>query len=118
MLKKLINIILLLSLIVNIILGIEIIFTKIAEKKAITQIKAQQINEKALTFAKLFVEKVMQGQNEISFEDRLQLENAVREVNDKNIFSQWQKFTKAKTNQEAQEEASILFLLLLNKILY
>ena len=118
MLRKLLNIVLIVSLLGNILLGGLLVFTKIAEKEASKQVKAQQINENALIFTKLFVQKVLQSQEEIGFEDRLQLENAVRGLNDQVILSQWQKFTKAQSNESAQEEAGALFILLLNKISY
>lgn len=118
MLRKLLIIILALLFAVNVLLGIWLVAAKIGEKEARQQIKAQQVNEKALLFAKLFVEKVLQDQNEIDFEDRLQLESAVRDLNDQEIFSQWQKFTKSQSNEEAQQEAGALFTLLLNKISY
>lgn len=115
MIRKLLNILLVLSVIINFLLGGWLIFE---EKKFQRQIMAQQINEKTLGFIKLFVEKVLNGQNEISFEDRLQLENNVRDLNDKAIFSQWQKFTKTKTNEDAQVQVGALFMLLLDKISY
>ena len=118
MIRKLLNIVLIVSLAGNVLLGAWLVVAKIAEKEANQQIKVQQINEKALLFAKLFVQKVLQGQNEIGFEDRLQLENAVRGLNDQDIFVQWQKFTKSQSNEEAQQEAGALFTLLLNKISY
>lgn len=116
MLQKLLNILLVLSLVINISLGGWAVFTKMGEKDAKQQILAQQVNEKALNFTRLFVEKVLQGQSEIGFEDRLLLENSVRELNDQAIFTQWQRFTKCKTNEDAQQEAGELFNLLLNKI--
>ena len=81
-------------------------------------VKDQQVNIKIISFINLFVDKVLSGQTEVSFEDRLQLENAVRGLNDQVILSQWQKFTKAQSNESAQEEAGALFILLLNKISY
>lgn len=78
----------------------------------------QAVNEKVLSFTKFFVSKVLDGASEITFDDRLQMENDVRDIKDEEIFSQWQKFTGAKTDQEVQHEVSALFILLLNKILY
>ncbi len=118
MIRKIINILLALSLAVNLLLGAFLVFAKIEANEAIKQVKVQQINGKALIFTKLFVQKVLQGQEEINFDDRLQLENAVRDLNDQAIFSQWQRFTKARTNEEAQLEAGSLFTLLLDKISY
>ncbi|MBU4275040.1 hypothetical protein KKE19_04495 [Patescibacteria group bacterium] len=75
-----------------------------------------QYNEKILNFTKLFITKVIRAKEDVSFEDRLQLENAVREINNKAIFDQWQKFTEAKSEAQAQEDVKILLDLLVNKI--
>jgi len=77
-----------------------------------------QYNEKVLNFSKLFIEKVLQAQEEVSFEDRLRLENAVRDLNNKDILNQWNKFTTSKTETQAQTEVKNLLELLINKISY
>jgi len=79
-------------------------------------IASQQVNEKILNFSQLFFEKVLQGTKEVSFDDRLQLENSVRALNDKEIFDSWTKFTNAKNQNEVQKNFYNLFQLLLNKI--
>lgn len=79
-------------------------------------ILARQTNEKILAFSNLFVDKVLSGQQEVSFEDRLQLENSVRSLNDQEIFDQWQKFVKSGINEEGQKNLSKLLKLLLSKI--
>jgi hypothetical protein len=80
------------------------------------QLKNQQTNGKILLFANLFVDKVLLGQGTVSFDDRLDLENAVRDINDKEIFSQWQKFTASRTDQESQTAVGNLLKLLFKKI--
>jgi hypothetical protein len=79
-------------------------------------IASQQINGKVLLFSKLFFEKVLQGTKIVSFDDRLQLENSVRALNDKEIFDSWEKFTGAKDQTEVQQDFYDLFGLLLKKI--
>lgn len=74
-----------------------------------------QKNEKVADFTKLFIAKVIKAKFDVSFEDRLQLENAVRAINDKAIFDQWQKFTEAKDPVQAQEEVKNLLELLADK---
>ena len=81
-------------------------------------VKAQQINDKIVFFTQLFIDKVLSGQTEVSFEDRLQLEKAVRELNDQEIFDQWQKFVKGGTEQEGQQNLTKLLKLLVIKIYY
>jgi hypothetical protein len=44
------------------------------------------------------------------------LENAVRNLNDENILSQWQKFTESKTEAGAQEEVKNLLEILVGKV--
>lgn len=80
------------------------------------QVSAQQTNGKILAFAQLFVDKVLKGTGEIDFEDRLQLENSVRDINDAQVFDQWQKFVKSADDQDAQQQVAELFTLILNKI--
>lgn len=75
-------------------------------------------NEKVLNFTQLFIAKVIRATGDVSFEDRLQLENAVRDIGNKDIFDQWQKFTEDKTEAQAQEDVKILLDLLVNKITY
>lgn len=77
-----------------------------------------QYNEKVLDFTKLFIAKVIKAQGDVSFDDRLKLENAVRDINDKSVFEQWQKFTDAKTDIDAQQSVKDLLEMLVNKISY
>lgn len=79
-------------------------------------IQKQQINSKILSFTQLFMDKVLQGSTTVSFDDRLQLENSVRALNDNEIFSSWQKFTNAKSQTEIQQDFYKLFDLLLKSI--
>ncbi len=76
----------------------------------------QQINSSVLYFTQLFVDKVLRGNKEISFEDRLQLENSIRALKDKEAFDSWEKFTKAKDQDEIQSDFYDLFSLLLGRI--
>ncbi len=79
-------------------------------------LEAQKTNEKVLDFSKLFIEKVLKGAEEISFEDRLNLENAVRGLNDEEVLTQWNKFIESKTELEAQREVKNLLEMLVGKI--
>ena len=78
--------------------------------------KAQNINDKILDFTKLFIEKVLKAKTEIDFETRLELENAVRNLNDEEVLAQWQKFIESGTEEEAQENVKDLLEILVNKI--
>ena len=91
-----------------------------AIKKELQEIKRpveiQEVNEKVLNFTKFFIEKVLKAQGEVDFETRLKLENAVREIGDPEILTQWQKFVDSKTESEAQQEVQNLLELLISKI--
>lgn len=78
--------------------------------------EARKANSQVLAFANLFIEKVLQSGKEVDFETRLMLENSVRDLNDKEILAQWQKFTQAKDQVEAQSEVKNLLKLLVQKI--
>lgn len=79
-------------------------------------VKTFQYDQKILNFTKMFVGKVLKADGEVSFDDRLALENAVRGIDDKTVFDQWQKFINAKTALDAQIEVKNLLELLINKI--
>lgn len=85
-------------------------------KEARAALEIPKINEKILNFADLFIKKVLKAENEINFETRLQLENAVRDINDEEILTQWQKFTESENETGAQTEVKNLFEILVSKI--
>ena len=79
-------------------------------------IALQNLNSGIVEFMKLFSEKVLNTQGEISFEDRLNLENSVRNLNDQDILNQWGKFVNSNDQTEAQNNVKNLLQLLINKI--
>jgi len=82
------------------------------------KIESLRINKKVLNFTELFIKKVLKSEGEISVEDRLQLENAVRSINDKQILNQWNKLLESETEEEGQIEVKNLLEMLVNKISY
>jgi len=90
--------------------------SKISERDLETKVSGQKVNTDILNFTQLFVDKILDGSKDVSFDDRLQLENAVRNLNDKEILESWQVFTKAKNSAEVQKDFYSLFQLLLKKI--
>lgn len=90
------------------------------QQKQLSQTQAslqdQQINTKVLNFTRLFINQVLQAQTEVDFEARLQLENAVRGLDDAVILAQWKKFIDSTTEQEAQNEVKNLLKMLVDKI--
>lgn len=85
----------------------------LAAEKTISQ---QEVNTRVLAFSKLFVANVLQGGQTVSFDQRLQLENAVRDINDEEIYAAWKKFTNASGQAEVQQDFYGLFNLLLAKL--
>jgi len=79
-------------------------------------LQVEKTNKNVLTFAQLFVEKVLRAQGEISFDTRLELENSVRSTADDQIVNQWTKFSQSQTEADAQQQVKDLLDLLITKI--
>ena len=77
---------------------------------------ARTVNDKILSFDRLFIQKVLNAKGEVSFEDRLQLENTVRDLNDPEILTAWNAFVNAKAQDDAQNAVRALLSLLAGKI--
>ena len=73
-------------------------------------------NRQAVDFLRAFIDKVLRAKGEVSFNDRLQLENMVRDLKDDAILAEWNKFVNSQTPAEAQEEVKNLLELLTHKI--
>lgn len=81
------------------------------------ELKLNKSGEKAAIFLDLFVRKVLKTDKEIFFEDRLILENAVREINDKDILEKWEQFTAGENEEQIQEGVKVLLEALAKRIL-
>jgi len=81
-----------------------------------TAIEVQEINKEVLEFTKLFIEEVLKAEAEVDFETRLQLESAVRNLEDEEILAQWQKFVESETEFDAQNEVKNLLEILVSKV--
>ena len=97
----------------NIFIAAQYVLSQIELNRVNGQLQVQQVNQKSLSFAKIFVDKFLLGEGTVGFEDRLKLENAVREINDPEIFSQWQKFTASQTTirRKYPPESFLIFYL-------
>lgn len=82
------------------------------------EVMIKQTNEKVVIFLSLFIEKVLKSDKEVPFEERLQLENAVRNINDPEVLSAWEKFTSSTTEEQVQQEVKNLLIALVGKISY
>lgn len=80
------------------------------------KLQTKEFNEKILNFTSHFITKVLKAEEEVDFETRLKLENAVRNLGDNEILTQWQKFVGSRTETEAQTEVKNLLEMLINKI--
>ncbi|MBI1866597.1 MAG: hypothetical protein HY005_00755 [Candidatus Staskawiczbacteria bacterium] len=100
----------------NIFFGVSYFFAQKDIKTTEQQLKNQQNNIKIINFTKLFIEKVLKAEKEVSFEDRLKLENAVRDLNDDEVLRQWEKFIESEAEIEAQNAVKDLLALLVKKI--
>lgn len=92
-------------------------FVQAKEAQKIQQeVVKQKTNVKVVNFLNLFVQKVLKTDKEISFEDRLKLENAVRDINDPEIMAKWEQFTGGTNEAEIQLGVKNLLEVLVNKI--
>lgn len=100
----------------NIYFGVMYVLQRMEAANLRQQFRVQQTNEKVLVFAKLFTDKILKESGEVTFDDRLRLENAVRDINDPEIFDQWKSFVESSGSQETQREVAKLFELFFDKI--
>jgi hypothetical protein len=71
-----------------------------------------KVNNNVLLFNRLFVDKVLKAQGEVSYEDRLLLERAVYATNDKGLIDTWHIFLASQTEKEAQQNVLKILSLL------
>jgi len=86
--NKLILILIIILAASNVFLAVRYFSVFQALRQTQTAAEAQNINVKVLEFAKLFIKEVLEAKTEVSFETRLKLENAVRNLNDEEILNQ------------------------------
>ncbi len=116
--KKLISALIALILALAVIfLGSEYFLQAQKIQKLQKELNVGQTNAKIVNFLDAFIEKVLKAESEVSFEDRLKLENAVRNLNDKELLTLWEKFTQATTAEQIQQTCKDLLEALVNKIL-
>ena len=74
------------------------------------------LNQKVLDFSSMFIKEVLEANTQVDFNTRLSLENSVRALNDNEILTQWQNFTSAQTEVDAQNAVKKLLEILVSKI--
>lgn len=116
--KKRMAIIVVISLLFSVIvyLSVECFLLSTDLVSAKSGLKIQQTNAKATFFTKLFIDKILLSSGTIDFEDRLKLENAVRDLADPEIIGQWQQFIASKDDTDTQKIVGNMLKLLTDKI--
>jgi len=101
----------------NVFFGINYYLQLKESQKLQDQLKSQQTNEKVVSFLNLFIEKVLKSNTEVSFEDRLKLENAIRDLNDPVLLQKWEQFTGGTNVDQIQQAVKDLLEALVKKIM-
>ena len=115
--KKLFSLFILIIIVAGILmLGVKYAAMAVELKKYQAKVAAYQMNDKVLNFTKLFIVKVINSKREVSFDDRVQLETAVRDINNPEIMAVWQKFVDSKNEAEVQDGVRNLLEILVNNI--
>ena len=116
--KKITKILLISVLCISLVANVGLVFWLVKTVDSLNgRYAKEKINYQILSFANMFVEKILMADGDVDFDTRLELETAVRSLNDTEIFNQWQSFTKSSTKTEASTEAKELIDLLLSRAL-
>ena len=88
------------------------------------QANQQEVTDQATTtriqisrFLKYFIDTVLNTKGSISMEDRIKLENDIRQIHDTDLIKLWDGFVASKDGKEAQVNAVKLMAMLSNKML-
>jgi hypothetical protein len=68
-------------------------------------------------FLKSFIDLVLSTQGTITYDDRVKLENDIRQIHDADLTKAWDTFIASKNGDQAQANAIKLMSLLTNKML-
>lgn len=116
--KLVANILMVLLVALNIFFSIQYVGSINTEGELIEQqAAATEKRIEVARFLKLFVEEVLGTNGVVTFEARIQLENDVRQLGDKQIIEQWESLVDASDGEEAQKRALLLLSLLSNKMI-
>ena len=111
--KFIVIVLFILSLAGNIVLGFNLYLKNREVELAKQKI---QLNESMVNFGNVFIDKVLRSTGEISFDDRLMIENAVRDTKDKDLYDIWQRFVSSQSEEQGREEVKNLLQVIVNKI--
>jgi len=110
------NLLIVLLVLTNIATGY-FFYTKCADAVSLQNvIDKQKTNTKVVVFTQALIEKVLKSTTPVDFENRLALENMVRDLGDKAILDEWNKFVNSADSNQAQIEIKNLLDMLVKKI--
>lgn len=98
--------------------GINSFFQAKQIKELEKELETRKTNGRVAAFLDLFIQKVLKTDKEVSFDDRLNLENAVRNIEDADILSKWEQFTAGENEEQIQSRVKGLLEALVKKISY
>jgi hypothetical protein len=98
----------------NLFFSVQYIYSIKADQVQVVDKGAQEVMRiKNANFLKLFINKVIKASSSISYEDRVQLENDVRQIHDPSLIAQWDLYIVSNKNpKEAEDAATDLMLIL------
>ncbi|MEI6553152.1 MAG: hypothetical protein WCO09_01140 [bacterium] len=108
------NLLLLVLLAGNLFFSIQYIYSiKADQAPKIDQGAQDVIHVKNSNFLKLFINKVVKGNGSVSYEDRVQLENDVRQIHNPELTTQWELFVNSSKDPKKAEAAATDLMLIL-----
>ena len=110
------NVLMILLLCGNIFFSIQYAYNLAMERERASAVDAETTRIQVSRFLKLFIDKVLNTEGTITFDDRVKLESDVREIGDPAITKQWEAFVSS-TGTDAQQNAVKLMSMLTNKML-
>ena len=116
--KSILNIVVIILLLGNIFFAYKYVNVMRAQgvERAVSEQKVTQKVQVA-NFNKLFVETVLNSKGTISSDDRIKLENDVRQTHDEDLINIWNVFVSSKDSKTTQENAMKILGLLANKMI-
>lgn len=114
--KQIYLIIIVILLASNLFLGVKYFNADKELKETKNIITIQEEKTKFAEFNKTFIGEVLQTESEVNYDTRLKFDKMVKDIDDKDLTAQWQKFTDSQTEKEAQEETVKLLGLLAERV--
>jgi len=107
------NLLMVLLLAGNLFFSVQYIYSIKADQAPVVDKGAQEvIHIKNANFLKLFIDKVIKANGTVSYDDRVQLENDVRQIHNPELTAQWELFVGSKDPKKAEAAATDLMLIL------